>query len=334
MKNKMMKRKFSTTFACLLGLFCCLSLTGCKDVFEEDITNKTIMINTPKDSAQMTVYNQLFWWNKVEGATDYSIQIVSPSFDSLVYFITDTLVSGVEKFNKTLAPGTYQWRIKALNGAYETKFQTYTLFMLAAPLAMQEVLLKTPANNSCQNTASFALTWEKVPGAKQYRVLVDSTNGNFVDLMANVLTTNNYINITAVKKGTYYWKVKAMDDIDTTDATNYSDPFNFCYKTTVPLTPAPSSPSNGASFAELTARSTGIAYGWGSVNGAAKYSLMVYTDTLAGPVYTYSVTSTTSTQKISTAASGQTYYWRVSAIDKASNESTPSAPARKFTITQ
>lgn len=111
-----------------VGLTICLALfviASCSDLFEPDISRDKIMVLTPLDSATILTEQVIFWWEPLAGATKYELQLVSPSFQSISTIKADTTLID-EKFVIDLPPGNYQWRIRALNTAYATKFAQLT----------------------------------------------------------------------------------------------------------------------------------------------------------------------------------------------------------------
>lgn len=315
-----MKRNFRIYVALSL-LLASLSffMSGCKDVFEQDISNKQLHINGPADGAVNSVYNQLFWWNKLEGATQYSIQIVTPSFDSVKSIITDTILGDVNKFYKTITPGKYQWRIRAENGSYKTNYQVYSLTMLESALELQSVVLVSPTNNSYrgQGQASVDFTWEKLYGAKKYLIQIDSLSGGFGNnsLKRDTVTDGYTYTYSLPKAGTYKWRIKAKND--TGGETEWTSAYKVTYINTTPDKPTLNKPVND------TTRTAGVLvnFTWNSVTAAASYKIRLYKpdntlikeQEVTDPKfdYTFSVDL-------------ESIYWNVTALDAARQESAKS----------
>ncbi|HVD97199.1 MAG TPA: hypothetical protein VNB90_03270 [Cytophagaceae bacterium] len=311
----MMKRKMNNRFVFLYLLAVTLLLGACKDVFEKDITNQKITIDTPPDGAQSQVYKQLFWWEDLNGASQYRIQIASPSFDN-PQSIVDTVITGTNKFYKTLSPGLYQWRIRAENGAYKTQYQTFNLTMLVSSLDKQEVNLTSPANNTFVGAASGGLinfTWDKLTGATKYEINIDTISGNFgTNMILNQETTDHTYAFT-LPEGEYKWRVKAKDDSGLeTDWTTYY----IGYYATAPAVPVMITPSSN---------STSATFGWNNVTRAETYTLYIYVnDTVNYTPVTYQITAPTVSKTVNFptgSTNGDKIYAKVSAVDKAGNAS-------------
>jgi len=75
----------------------------------------------PADGTGTFVQEQLFWWETIEEALKYNLQIVEGNFTNPHAFVADTNVSG-DKFQIDLVPGEYEWRISAWNNYSETEY--------------------------------------------------------------------------------------------------------------------------------------------------------------------------------------------------------------------
>ncbi|WP_298759134.1 hypothetical protein [uncultured Psychroserpens sp.] len=100
---------------------------SCEQLIEvEDISNEMIHILAPSNNLVIENTAINFSWQPLDFADEYQLQIASPNFDNATEIVEDTLVSNTN-FSKTLSVGHYQWRIKAINFAYETAFTTQNL---------------------------------------------------------------------------------------------------------------------------------------------------------------------------------------------------------------
>ena len=315
----------------ILLVLICISffMNGCKDLIEKDITNKQITVISPYNGAASAVYKQLFWWNKLDGATQYSIQIVSPSFDSIKAIYTDTIVIGLDKFTKTLVPGSYQWRIRGENGAYKSNYTTQFLTIQLSSLDNQTVSLLAPANNSYVGTSSNGVvnfSWEKITGATKYLIEIDTISGNFGStIIKSDSITSTTFTYTFAASGDFKWRVKAKDNAGI--ETDWSSVYSTGYFNTTPATPKPTSPANN-----FSATSSTVSFSWSPVSNAQIYTLSIYSisqDSTKESTTKFTVSAPTATKTITVPisfSSGQDLYWRVSATDKANNKSGLSLP--------
>lgn len=105
------------------------SFVSCSDIVRvEDISDKTVSILAPTNSAILNATDVTFNWQTVEEAEEYRIQIADPNFTETLQIVTDSTIT-TTSFSKTLSIGSYEWRVKALNSAYQTDYiaQSFTI---------------------------------------------------------------------------------------------------------------------------------------------------------------------------------------------------------------
>lgn len=100
-----------------------LGAGACTEFMEPSITNGNVELLSPGVRAETTTYNVQFFWEPLEHARHYRLQVASPTFSRAVLFYADTTLDKTN-FSITLAPGKYHWRVKALNGSSETRYTT------------------------------------------------------------------------------------------------------------------------------------------------------------------------------------------------------------------
>ena len=104
----------SCVLYCLIGL-----LVSCDDLIEPDISTEKIALRTPAESLSTTSTRVNFWWDELDGARKYRIQIATPDFENPVSLEVDSVVS-VNKITLELPVGDYQWCVNGENFAYTT----------------------------------------------------------------------------------------------------------------------------------------------------------------------------------------------------------------------
>jgi hypothetical protein len=108
----------------LYALLLCLCAQGCAEAIEKDLSKKQVTLTAPSDQVVVPDSSALtFAWDSLEGAIRYKLQVVSPSFDSIVQLYADTTVTG---FFYTLplltVRGRYQWRVMGLNNTTVSEY--------------------------------------------------------------------------------------------------------------------------------------------------------------------------------------------------------------------
>ena len=171
--------KISTKYYVLALTAVTVIIYSCgKDFIEKNLKNKTVTLISPGDSLKTDAQTQLFYWDVVEGAIKYNLQIVSPDFGSITQLFVDSNVART-KFNYTLRAGTYQWRVRAYNGSSYTEYATRTIMIdTATSLINQTITLLSPPNDSISKTYAQVLSWKKLTGAVDYRMQIINQSTN------------------------------------------------------------------------------------------------------------------------------------------------------------
>ena len=146
------------------------------------------------------------------------------------------------------------------------------------------------------------LKWNAVTGAAKYEVYrARSLNGDYIKY--STTTGTSYTNISYIENGnTYYYKVRALDANGTAGA--WSSIVSVTYKQTLSA-PAVTGGNDAQGRPTLT---------WKAVSGAAKYE--VYrARSKSGDYIKYSTVTGTSYTNTSYIENGNTYYYKVRALD-------------------
>ncbi|AOW20779.1 hypothetical protein [Urechidicola croceus] len=111
----------------ILILLALTSFIACDEtIFVEDISEETVTIIAPAHEVSLDTGVINFNWETVNEATDYQLQIATPSFDAATQIVVDTLMT-TNSLSYELVPNEYQWRVKALNSSFETIYTTSSL---------------------------------------------------------------------------------------------------------------------------------------------------------------------------------------------------------------
>ncbi|MCD4711429.1 MAG: hypothetical protein K8R52_11340 [Bacteroidales bacterium] len=110
--------------------------SGCSIIFEEDLSEEIVYVNMPIDGTVSQDQSQLFWWEMVDGAIGYNLQIVEGTFSDPLFLVMDTNATG-DKFLFDLLPGEYEWRINGWNNYSETGY-FYNLLTITDTVTYEE----------------------------------------------------------------------------------------------------------------------------------------------------------------------------------------------------
>jgi len=236
----------------------------------------------------------------------------------------DTIVKK-NTFSFTLNPGTYQWRVMAENGSSQTTYASPRSFTVnASSIKQQSVQLTSPANNSLTNQGAVTFQWGSLFGATNYQLEIDTNN--FINESAavyNQVIPGQQIIFTLPKDQTYQWRVRAQND---TAQAQWSAIYMVTYDYTPPAQVVLSSPADGVTV------SSPVALQWNTDATAVKYKLYVYkSDGVTLISSSFPMPLTTTSYSFTQGVSGSKYYWVVTALDAAGNESAP-VSLRSFSI--
>lgn len=298
----------------ILALFFAGWLSSCKDVIEPDISKRSVFLNAPGNNYQSTNYTINFWWEGVDDALNYHLQVVSPKFDSIGSLVLDTVLK-TTKFTINLDPGNYEWRVRAENGSYKTAYSDAKSFsILYASIKNQKVQLSGPSNNSVTNKSTTTFSWGSLYGATKYQLEIDTNS--FIDetnLVYDQSIPGQQVNFTFPKDQTYQWRVKAQND---TAQAQWSVINTVTYDHTPPDQVILTAPDNNQ-FTSLPVRLQ-----WNSVPTAVKYKLYILkSDSTTLYNSTFPLSTTNTTYSFTSGTLGERIYWKVTAIDAAGNES-------------
>jgi len=205
----------------LLFIFIILSVInlGCEIIFEEDLSKQELIVISPPENRDTEQTNQLFWWEPVEGALDYHLQIVSGTFASPEQIVEDTILI-LNKHEVSLSPGSYQWRLFARNNYSKTEDYLGSLTIkYKNSLASKTIEIIAPEDNLVTTDSLQLFWWEQLNGASNYKLQI--IEGSFEipkQLVKDTLIEDNKLTVELFN-GDFQWRVQAHGENDSTDFT-------------------------------------------------------------------------------------------------------------------
>ena len=194
----------------------------------------------------------------------------------------------------------HQAETDKLNTPYWTQYQSKTSATDYKASSTQLPAPTVTGGNDAQGRPT--LKWKAVSGAAKYEVYrARSRSGEYIKY--STVTGTSYTNTSYIENGnTYYYKVRALDANGTAGA--WSSIVSVTYKQTLP---APTVTGGNDSQGRPTLK-------WKAVSGAAKYE--VYrARSKDGDYIKYSTVTGTSYTNTSYIENGNTYYYKVRALD-------------------
>jgi hypothetical protein len=285
-------------------------LFSCKDILEEDLEKKEVTILSPENGITTSESPINFIWEKVDGADQYEIEIATPSFSNIRQIILDSIISE-SKFSIALNPGGYEWRVKALNSAYETAYTSrFITIDSTLDLRNKYIIITHPTTNDTINYAVYQIKWSALYGATNYLIQIFQENDN---LYKYKVTTDLSYTDTLIDG---HFKVRVMGQ-------NLSSNSQYTERIIVVDQIQPAKPVLTLPLNNYSTTDTIMNFQWSDVTDTGTpitYFLNVYSDSLmqnttmpeiATPNNHYSVTLTPNS----------IFWWGVSAKDAAGNTS-------------
>jgi hypothetical protein len=296
-------------------------LVSCSEIIEPSLEKVKINILTPTDTLS-SQYSQTFYWEKVENATKYQLQIASPSFDKAQKIVLDTITKS-NTFTITFNPARYQIRIRAYNNSSNSDWTYKNIKIDSADLSTQMIVLNSPVNEFESNASSYQLKWQSVFGASKYKVQIDTLSSFESAFKMNKTSVSNFYNLNNLpKEGTYYWRVKAINSIDSTE---WSEAYYFVLDKTAPASIVSGSPNDQTL---ITYSRDSIITWTPSPDKNVTYTVKIQYGSSAA---FQSLGNTTNTFMKYTTNAAQKISWRVLVTDKAGNAS-PESNATTFSF--
>lgn len=312
--------KIKYFISCLFYIvFTVIILQSCGVIFESNLDNDKVELLAPADEVVLTSSQVTFWWDYVEDATAYRLQVVKPNFDNVNNLIIDTVLNR-NQLMLSLDGGLYEWRVRGENSAFMTNFSTFSFSIdSTASLNGADITVLQPMNTFCSNSGNVQFNWQAIAGASQYRIQIAQPSFTLpYTVVIDQNVSNNAFTFNG-SEGTYAWRINAFNN---SSASNISEG-SFKIDATKPPTVQMLLPVNNA-----VVSGQNINFQWEAVTEVNKYELNLMTDfNLQDTVLNQEVLNT---QIQLTDFNQQDYFWNVVAVDECGNRSNVTE-TRKFT---
>lgn len=111
-----MKTRNIAVYALIFILF-----QQCDTALERDLRGHKVILLSPVNNVSSTEVHQIFYWETLNGAQKYQLQVVSPKFDSIVTLIADTTLIN-NRITILMPAGSFQWRVRGINNSTQSDF--------------------------------------------------------------------------------------------------------------------------------------------------------------------------------------------------------------------
>ena len=303
------------TVGSIFLLFSFIFVTSCSDIFVPDISNEKVSLITPINGYNSSSKAISFYWNALPDAISYNIQVVSPSFDSIINIVIDSTVTSA-RLSAILDRGQYEWNVVAINDAYNsTVSETYKLYVAidsSENLSNQVLNLLLPQNDIFTNNNNISFSWSSLTAAQNYNFQLGSQD--FSSLLFQRELTNNSVAYNILTDGTYYWRVRGENN-----NTNTFTPWSIRKIVLDRIPPSPPlliAPTNGESI-DITQQNPD--FRWTSANDILADSIFIFAnesrDTL---IFEASTINRRLNLDDFGSLPSRSYFWGVKSVDKAS----------------
>ena len=244
-------------------------------------------------------------WNSVSNAYYYKIYRSNSATGTYSYIGTAYSTSYT---NTGLTNGqTYYYKVSAVDYSYnESALSSYVSATPTAGISTPTGLTATAGNGQ------VTLTWNSVSNAYYYKIYRSNSATGTYSYIGTAYSTS-YTNTGLTNGQTYYYKVSAVDY-------SYNESALSSYVSATP-TAGISTPTG----LTATAGNGQVTLTWNSVSNAYYYK--IYRSNSATGTYSYIGTAYSTSYTNTGLTSGQTYYYKVSAVDYSYNESALSSYA-------
>ncbi len=196
----------------IIALFLMITtiFVACDDFVEPDIDNEVVNLLAPANNLTTIQLTHTFWWDHIDGAEAYNMQIVEGTFSAVTYLALDTTVTS-NKFDVTLYPGSFQWRVRGENNGGETGYTTFS-FVVDSTLDISslQVVLSSPADNIITNSTSVTLSWNSLLNADDYLIEAHQTTWSGTAVLGPQIESSTSIT-TTLPEGVVVWGVQARN---------------------------------------------------------------------------------------------------------------------------
>ena len=298
-----------------------IAFVSCKKWFNKDISAAKVELLSPPNYHADSLLSKHFWWSEMEGADEYQLQIVSPSFDSIVQFYLDTVIAD-NQYEMTLAPGEYEWRVRGVNNGYESLWNTWSFSVTSTQsLNGQNIVVLTPSSDLITNETTQLFSWDKLLGVESYTFKIKNSSGTVI--FSKELEETEYT-YTFTQEGDFDWSVQGVNDISASLASLNSVSIDTAAPGNVSLT----------NHLKDTISTYPASFTWTITtdNGSAiKNTFIIASDSLLSNIVLDTVLGLSPFSLTVAPASIGNYYWGIKREDAAGNKSV-GILSRKFRI--
>lgn len=296
-------------------------IQACADILVDNISEEKPQIILPVANSILKSGDVLFKWEEVDGATNYQLLVVSPSFDSINVLYLDTIIIDND-FIIRLPDGQYEWQLTAINTEYSSQ-PVINRFSVNADstinLSGKTINLSIPFDNTFTNENLVTFYWNNITTANYY-IFELSNLVDFSSLITSKKITTPFYSVNFQADGLYFWRVRAVNESSLTMTQWASRKLNI--DRLAPSTPALLLPMNNDS---ILIKSSSPDLSW-SVDPTSSHDTVFIYNNAQKDILLLKIASTQNNINLDgTPLDGTTswedYFWEVKSVDLAGNTS-------------
>ncbi|PQJ15320.1 hypothetical protein [Aureicoccus marinus] len=207
-----------------------LTLLSCSEIIGiEDISDETVLLQSPVEGAEVTDSITSLSWSKIDQVNTYLVQLSKPNFTASSKVLLDSLVTldstNTQGFIEIpLDSSAYEWRVKGMNDGYETAYSSarfavsYVGVSDSTPDISQSTLeLLAPQSDAVVSTTTLEFNWNAVANATSYQLQVatpsfDNASQIVLDQIIEVSDEGDPTKVAAeLSDASYEWRIRAFN---------------------------------------------------------------------------------------------------------------------------
>ena len=173
-------------------------------------TYATVELKKPNDGLTDADLAQLFSWNTYDGSTQYFYEIAdNENYENPFTFSTD---STSLNFTTSYFNTKWWWHVRAAHLVDISDWSESFTFT-----TINSVTLENPEDNATEVTFCPLYRWQEIEGVSSYQIWID-TVADFSTATKETTKTPLFQCASPLKRKTlYYWKVRAISTLDSSD---------------------------------------------------------------------------------------------------------------------
>jgi FtsP/CotA-like multicopper oxidase with cupredoxin domain len=263
--------------------------------------------------------SNLTWTDNAKNETGFAIE---RSLDGKTFTVIATPSSlndtgTVNYTDKSLQPGTYTYRVKALNGNLESSYSNLAVVTIVASPPVTAPAAPTNLGATLQSGPRVNVSWRDNATNETGFAIERSTNGGAYSVIANPGIKNNtgtinYSDYSVLPGKSYTYRVKAMNGTISSAYSNTS---------TVSVPVLPSAPTGLNGYASRNGSTDSVTLNWNKPAGTITGYVVQYATNSSFTQNVATSNVTTNTFVKSGFTRNRTYYLRVQTVNQSGSSS-------------